>query len=376
MFAAPLVHAATFAISSVPPPKLGPAARNDDLSNINLSRSGQYRQQSYSSNTISAKPEEKAVALADRLRGLRERAENATLRTGPTGGPYPPSALPCDGASDPKAAPPSAVPTNPVNFDDLLETDDGFLEDLLRNENADSAPKMSLDARAELDALRELSRQFSELAKVQDAKDDGDDSGGEGMRRDVEDVVAEAVKNNAGEGTPAKIDPGGDVGAGTEAHRDPGDVADPALSLPSVPTDLPSPTTSPPQDVPNTGDFEDDMARRIAALKNFKPAAQSASDSLDLPSVPTFHPADRKPKPSRGAKPAGRMGFTDEDMETWCVVCLEDGTLICPGCEDDVYCQRCWYEMHRGPAAGYEETLHEAKQFNRDHKRKKVTVGA
>lgn len=268
-----------------------------------------------------------------------------------------------------------------AGYDDLLETDDGFLEDLLQSENAEPAPELSLEARAEIDALRELSRQFSELAKVQDAKDDGDDSGGEEMKRDVEGIVSEALEGvkggEADETDQAKTDPGGDPGAGTEAPCDPGGDGDPALSLPSVPTDLPSPTTSPPQDVPNTGDFEDDMARRMAALKNFKPAAQPASDSLDLPSVPTFHPSDRKPKPAEGAKTsAGRVGFTDDDMETWCTVCLEDGTLICPGCDDDVYCQRCWYEMHRGPAAGYDETLHEAKQFNKDQKKKKVAVGA
>lgn len=286
-----------------------------------------------------------------------------TPSPGSTDGPHPPPAVPCD---DPVA-----------DYDDLLETDDGFLEDLLQSENAEPAVELSLDARAEIDVLRELSRQFSELAKVQDVKDDGDDSGAEDMKRNVEDLVSEAVegvkKGDGDETNPVETGPDGDPGAKSE---DPGGAGNPALSLPSVPTDLPSPTTSPPQDVPNTGDFEDDMARRMAALKNFKPAAQPESDSLNLPSVPTFHPSDKKPKPAERAKPAGRVGFTDDDMETWCTVCLEDGTLICPGCDDDVYCQRCWYEMHKGPSAGYDETLHEAKQFNKDRKKKQVAVGA
>lgn len=258
-----------------------------------------------------------------------------------------------------------------------METDDGFLEDLLQGEDAELAPQLSLDARAELDALRELSRQFSELVKVQETEQNSDDSGGEEMRRGVEEIVSEAVagveSGELGEGAPVKTEPGGEPEAETDTPRDPGDEGDPALSLPSVPTDLPSPTTSPPEDVPNTGSFDDDMARRMAALKNFKPS-QPASNPLDLPSVPTFHPKDRAP--AETAKPAGRVGFTDDDMETWCTVCLEDGALICPGCDDDVYCSRCWYEMHRGPMAGYEETTHEAKQFNRDQKRKKVAVGA
>ena len=266
-----------------------------------------------------------------------------------------------------------------ADYDDLLETDDGFLEDLLQGENAELAPKLSLDARAELDALRELSRQFSELVSVQKAEqDDGDDSGGEEMRRDVDEIVSEAVagveSGGLDETAPVKTEPGGEREAETEAPRDTGDEGDPALSLPSVPTDLPSPTTSPPENVPSAGSFDDDMARRMEALKNFKPA-QPSSDALDLPSVPTFHPKDRA-SAERAAKPGGRVGFTDDDMETWCTVCLEDGALICPGCDDDVYCSRCWYEMHRGPMAGYEETTHEAKQFNRDQKRKKVAIGA
>lgn len=258
-------------------------------------------------------------------------------------------------------------------MDELLETDDGFLEDLLQGEEVDTA-RLSLDTRAELDNLRELARQFSELAKVR-GEEDGDDSGGEEMRRDVEDVIskalADAESGEADEAGEAKDEPGVESESQTGEPREPEDKDDPALTLPSVPADLPSPT-SPPQNVPSTGSFDDDMARRMAALKNFKPR-QPPSDSLDLPSVPTFHPADKSP-PER-PKPAGRVGFTDEDAKTWCVVCLEDGTLICPGCEDDVYCSRCWYEMHEGPAAGFDERGHKALRFNRDETRKKVAVG-
>ncbi|KAJ2992984.1 hypothetical protein NUW58_g1984 [Xylaria curta] len=51
---------------------------------------------------------------------------------------------------------------------------------------------------------------------------------------------------------------------------------------------------------------------------------------------------------------------SDEDQRTWCVVCLEDGTVHCLGCDagDDVYCARCWKEMHVGPRAGYDERGH------------------
>lgn len=332
------------------------------------------REQPASSPVASAKPAPKSDALADRLRTLRQQAEDRP--PAPHRAP-PPADTPAPRLHDGSAASPSRPDTAPhaVDVDELLETDDGFLEDLLRGEEADAA-RLSLDARAELDTLRELARQFSELATVR-GEEDGDDSGGEEMRRDVEDVLskalADAESSGAGEAGEATDGPGVEPDAQADDHPDAEDKDDPALSLPSVPTDLPSPT-QPPQNLPSTGSFDDDMARRMAALKNFNPQQQPPSDSLDLPSVPTFHPADKSP-PER-PKPAGRVGFTDDDAKTWCVVCLEDGTLICPGCEDDVYCSRCWYEMHQGPAAGFDERGHEALRFDRDQKKKKVAVGA
>lgn len=322
--------------------------------------------------------------LADRLRLLRDRADRADKAPPkrPTDGPPSPGnapALPRPDATDPEAPPRSGRTPHHADYDGLLETDDGFLEDLLRGEDTETVPDLPLDARADLDALRELARQFAELGKAQDAEGkDDDDSDGEGMRRDAEDIVSEALaaaRSDPEETAPVPVamDGSGDPRTETDTPRNPAEEANPALTLPSVPTDLPSPTTPLPQNPPSTGDFEDDMARRMAALKNFKPA-QAASDSLDLPSVPTFHPSDKVA--AEKAKSAGRVGFTDDDTKTWCVVCLEDGTLICPGCDEDVYCSRCWHEMHRGPSAGYDETLHEALHFNKDQKKKKLAVGA
>ncbi|SPO02262.1 uncharacterized protein DNG_04935 [Cephalotrichum gorgonifer] len=336
--------------------------------------------------------------LADRLRSLRREAEKAPAAKPPTNhhlsAPANAPALPRhDPTTDPPNASPSSnvVPPHPTAFDEvLLETDDGFLEDLLRGEAASSDPAL-LDARAELDTLRDLAKQFSDLAaetRGAPGEDDGDDSDGEGMRRDVEGILSEAIAGAKAHEVEVGDDtttPGGGGPDSTDAKVD-----DPAqgdgrssspFTLPSVPTDLPSPTTSPPQNVPSTGDFESDMARRMAALRTFTPAAAAAeaeaedSNPLGLPSAPTFHPSDRSPTQSPAARPAGRAGFTDDDMKTWCVVCIEDGTLICPGCDDDVYCSRCWYEMHLGPAAGFDERSHKAQQFNKD-KKKKVAIGA
>ncbi|CAI4218657.1 unnamed protein product [Parascedosporium putredinis] len=276
-------------------------------------------------------------------------------------------------------------------------TDDGFLEDLL-GEEVGLADSLPLDARAELDRLHELAAEFSRLTAAAGAQkgqtaDEDDDSNGEDMTREINDIVSQAVEaasspKHAEAASAATV--GGDASvapSSTAAVGDVGDVADveneegPDLALPSVPTDAPSPTgpQSAGSPAPMTGNFEDDMARRMAALRSFRPSLgaqdqeEEDSNPLGLPSVPTFKPSEgNKPKPG----PAGRAGFTDEDMQTWCVACLEDGTLICPECGDEVYCSQCWFDMHKGPAAGFEERSHRAQQFNKDQRKKRVALGA
>ncbi|GAP85284.1 putative zinc fyve domain-containing protein [Rosellinia necatrix] len=142
---------------------------------------------------------------------------------------------------------------------------------------------------------------------------------------------------------------------------------DSPFRLPTVPSDFqdqqdaPTPSAQAQSDI----DFAASIASRMAALKlsgsRALPSAPTVDvDSLDLPQAPTFVPADR-PVPGL----TKRTGLTDEDQKTWCVVCLADGTVHCIGCEpgDDIYCARCWKEMHVGPRAGYDERGHSWETF-------------
>jgi hypothetical protein len=133
------------------------------------------------------------------------------------------------------------------------------------------------------------------------------------------------------------------------------DDEDSGLSLPSAPAALP--------ELPGTGsgeqpskkslDFESDIAARMAALKGL-----GSANSLGLPSAPTFKPAD---KPIKGAM----KKYTDEEVDSWCIICQDDATVKCLGCDGDLYCAGCWKEGHMGPDVGFEERRHKWAKYRK-----------
>lgn len=119
---------------------------------------------------------------------------------------------------------------------------------------------------------------------------------------------------------------------------------EPALSLPSAPSAQPLL----PESTRKSLDFANDIAARMAALKGL-----GSTDTLGLPSVPTFKPAD---KPVTGVI---KKTYTDEEVDGWCIICQDDATVKCIGCDGDLYCANCWKEGHMGPDVGWEEKRHQ-----------------
>lgn len=138
------------------------------------------------------------------------------------------------------------------------------------------------------------------------------------------------------------------------------------ITFPDVPWDTSQePLGQPSSPAPSTD--VDTITARLAALR------AGSSDPASLPSVPTSKPS----KPVN--RLTSRTNYADEDIDSWCIVCLEDATLQCRGCDDDPYCVRCWREMHVGPAAGFDERTHKAVQFSRGRRKgesKTVALGA
>lgn len=125
------------------------------------------------------------------------------------------------------------------------------------------------------------------------------------------------------------------------------------LSLPSAPTELPE------DDFDRAQAIEDAFTARLAALSAPSP---SQTDSLGLPSAPSFSPRKKPPIQSNIQK------RIDDEIDTWCIICQDDATLKCLGCDGDLYCQLCWTEGHRGESAGFEEKTHKVVLYARKKK--------
>ncbi|KAI6350633.1 hypothetical protein MCOR25_010520 [Pyricularia grisea] len=147
-----------------------------------------------------------------------------------------------------------------------------------------------------------------------------------------------------------------------------------SLSFPAVPDSLmgPRPTTTTTA-IPTTGDdFESDISRRLAALRGLGGSGSGGgSGGLALPSAPSFQPVAKNNE--HRVKSMG--GYTDEDEDGWCIVCLEDATSMCVGCDGDAYCEGCWRDMHVGPTAAFDAS-HKRLAFVKERRKKRVLLAA
>ncbi len=127
--------------------------------------------------------------------------------------------------------------------------------------------------------------------------------------------------------------------------------------LPGVPSKDPEPGTDA-EGAPRKKslDFESDIAARMAALKGL--GSSGATDALGLPSAPTSAVGKGGVAPLPPPKPE----VVEED---WCVICQDDATVLCHGCDEMLYCARCWKEGHLGEGAWREERGHEWSKYRR-----------
>jgi hypothetical protein len=230
-----------------------------------------------------------------------------------------------------------------VDIDELLK--DIKTNEKAAHEDVESSEELLRQAEQILKEHRE--EEARKLAEEEEKKKNSNDEEGE---EEVVDKALDAAKLDQKADGPSSLsnsnaaeENGGDEEE--DGDDDDGDAA--TLVLPSVPKAIPA--KSPDTD----GRSEDDeLAQRLAALtlptglKGAKPANTTSSES-DLPNVP------------------------DEEIESWCIICCDDATLKCLGCDGDLYCADCWNEGHRSEEAGLEERRHKAVVYVKPTGKKK-----
>ncbi|KAL2211336.1 zinc finger, FYVE domain-containing protein [Sarocladium strictum] len=319
-----------------------------------------------------AKTPTREDTLAARLKSLRSQDDSPQANTADS--PSPAAARQQRATTEPPR-----TSNDDYDVDAAFQTDDKDLEDLLADVGGDEPNFASVaepdDAKVKAlleelaDSIPKDSAEKNERQRYEEEQegknDEDDDSDGEKMGKEVDDVVARYRD---------EIEMDKKLGLDEEKTRKEGDDEDEEAAhqistsddkLPSL-DDLPSvPANAASDDLPSTPSDLDTLTSRLAALRT------NDSESA-LPDVPTNAPS-KEPK-----RLTSRTNYTDEDADSWCTVCLEDATVRCLGCDGDVYCQRCWREMHVGPMAGYDERGHKAVQFTREGKgeKKKVAIGA
>ncbi|WRT65190.1 uncharacterized protein IL334_002133 [Kwoniella shivajii] len=129
------------------------------------------------------------------------------------------------------------------------------------------------------------------------------------------------------------------------------------LSFPSLPTHIPQDTQDDDDDE-EVVDVDEETKRRLNALMGLSPSTARPGQSQGQGQGKTS--SKDLPTPKNWNLPGFEMN-RDQDTDTWCCICNKDATLVCSGCEDDLYCEECWREGH-GVGPG-QERGHKVRRF-------------
>ncbi|KAK8846602.1 hypothetical protein IAR55_005688 [Kwoniella newhampshirensis] len=128
-----------------------------------------------------------------------------------------------------------------------------------------------------------------------------------------------------------------------------------SFSFPTLPSHVPADN----DDDDEVG-MDEDTRKRLDMLLGLKPSI--AKPGQQLPKSGSAPP----PNAPRFDLP-GYNSARDEDTESWCCICNRDASLVCLGCDDDLYCEECWRDGH-GQGEG-QEVGHRVKRFVWGNKR-------
>lgn len=230
--------------------------------------------------------------LAARLKSLRSQDEASSPSSKPKDSPQPAkSPFPHVSSIEPSSS--YVDPTPDEDIEAMFQTDDTTLEELLADVDSDGQEEGSAEEPGDDKVkalLEELSKAVPQDLETENNKNeiDSDDSDGEHMTHEVDDVIAR-FRDEAeldvvlGKEEPKSPPPEHD----DDDQDDEGQENEPPdLALPSVPSNLGGQPTSPSARAA-TADL-DDITTRMAALRAGGP--EDDDEALAFPSVPASRP--------------------------------------------------------------------------------------
>ncbi|EGP88198.1 unnamed protein product [Zymoseptoria tritici ST99CH_1A5] len=349
-----------------------PAHDDDLLARLNALKPSNlsFQQKAPSIDVETSKPQSLEDRLADRLKNLR--AGGAGPAQGFSTTPSQTSAADSADALTARTQVEIASERDPIR-DWQQEGEEQSLEDLLAELGPDDQWKLDPEDPKHIETLLKEAKEAlpaeSENAAGDNAEPDADPANPKNDQEEdsekAEDQRDEAEADGYVQRILAELEMEAKYGGGEEeeaASNDTRPTETFGLDLPSTPSNLPAPPPSQSRAKEDT-----DLAARFSQL------------GLNLPSTPTSKPSSaKKPIITASVKPNGDSSlpkYTDEDIDSWCCICNEDGEVKCLGCDGDLYCQECWDEGH-GSGPGKEQG-HKAVRFVKgggEEKKKRVAA--
>ncbi|OJD16143.1 hypothetical protein AJ78_03671 [Emergomyces pasteurianus Ep9510] len=130
---------------------------------------------------------------------------------------------------------------------------------------------------------------------------------------------------------------------------------------PNIETSAPTQSTSPPSvlNLPST-------PSELRSQPSQEPKLGGNSESPELPSAPTFTPAENPIHITNNRQGKRWKDFDDNLKPFWCCICCDDASVKCIDCDAELlYCSRCWREVHVEEGSP-EERAHRKVRFEKD----------